>query len=199
MDRGAWWAAVHGVVKTQTWLSDFTFTFHFHALEKEMATHSSTLACKIPWMGEPGRLQSMGSQRVSHDWMTSRSHFCDTWSSSNNLWGPPIFAAQGHPPRFTSVKTLLFDIRLQKGHIRFLKGISGYLSFEERHRAVLLKPRHWQTIIENVGHLKQQHPVTLSWTSSEKKQLWFLDPPWIPWGFMNLLGKCSCHSQELKF
>ena len=67
MDGGAWWAAVHGVAKSQTQLSDFTFTFHFHALEKEMAIHSSTLAWKIPWMEEPYRLQFMGSQRVGHD------------------------------------------------------------------------------------------------------------------------------------
>ena len=60
MDGGAWWAAVHGVVKSQTRLSDFTFTFHFHALEKEMATHSSILAWRIPGMGEPGGLPSMG-------------------------------------------------------------------------------------------------------------------------------------------
>ena len=67
MDREAWRAAVHGVVKSQTRLSDFTFTFHFHALEKEMATHCRILAWKIPWTEEPGRLQSMGSQRVRHD------------------------------------------------------------------------------------------------------------------------------------
>ena len=67
MDGGAWWAAVHGITKSQTQLSDFSFTFHFHALEKEMATHSSTLAWKIPWMEEPGGLQSMGSRRVGHD------------------------------------------------------------------------------------------------------------------------------------
>ena len=60
MDRGAWWAAVHGVVKSRTRLSDFTFTFHFDALEKEMATHSSVLAWRIPWTEEPSRLQSMG-------------------------------------------------------------------------------------------------------------------------------------------
>ena len=60
MDGGAWKAAVHGVAEVRTRLSDFTFTFHFHALEKEMATHSSTHAWKIPWMEEPGRLQSMG-------------------------------------------------------------------------------------------------------------------------------------------
>ena len=60
MDRGAWWAAVHGVAKSQTRLSDFTFTFHLPALEKEMATHSSVLAWRIPGMGEPGGLLSMG-------------------------------------------------------------------------------------------------------------------------------------------
>ena len=68
MDGGAWWAAVHGVAKSRTRLSDFTFTFHFHALEKEMATHSSVLAWSIPGTGEPGRLPSMGSHRVGHDW-----------------------------------------------------------------------------------------------------------------------------------
>ena len=68
MDGGAWWAAVHGVVKSRIWLSDFTFTFHFHALEKEMATHSSVLAWRIPGMGEPGGLPSMGLHRVGHDW-----------------------------------------------------------------------------------------------------------------------------------
>ena len=67
MDRGAWWVAVHGVTKSRTQLSDFTFTFHFHALEKEMASHSSTLAWKIPRMEEPGGLQSMGSLRVGHN------------------------------------------------------------------------------------------------------------------------------------
>ena len=66
-DRGAWWAAVQGVAKSQTGLSDFTFTFHFHALEKEMATHSSVLAWIIPGTREPGRLLSMGSRRVGHD------------------------------------------------------------------------------------------------------------------------------------
>ena len=66
-DRGAWWAEVHGVTMSQTRLSDFTFTFHFHALEKEMATHSSVLAWRIPGMGEPGRLPSMGSHRVGQD------------------------------------------------------------------------------------------------------------------------------------
>ena len=68
MDGGAWWAAVHGVAESWTWLSDFTFTFHFHALEKETATHSSVLAWRIPGTAEPGGLPSMGSHRVGHDW-----------------------------------------------------------------------------------------------------------------------------------
>ena len=68
MDRGAWWAAVHGVVKSRARLSDFTFTFHLHALEKEMTTHSSVLAWRIPGTEEPGGLLSMGSHGVGHDW-----------------------------------------------------------------------------------------------------------------------------------
>ena len=67
MDGGAWWAAVHGGAMSQTRLSDFTFTFQFHALEKEMATPSSVLAWRIPGTGEPGGLPSLGSHRVGHD------------------------------------------------------------------------------------------------------------------------------------
>ena len=67
MDGGTWWAAVQGVAESQTRLSDFTFTFHFYALEKEMATHSRVLAWRIPGAGEPGGLLSMGSHRVGHN------------------------------------------------------------------------------------------------------------------------------------
>ena len=67
MDGGAWWAAVRGVAKSQTRLSDFTFIFHFHASEKEMATHSNVLAWRIPGTGEPGGLPSVGSHRVGHE------------------------------------------------------------------------------------------------------------------------------------
>ena len=66
MEAGAWWAAVRGVAKSRTRLSNFTLTFHFYALEKAMASHSSTLVWKIPWTEEPGGLQSMGSLRVRH-------------------------------------------------------------------------------------------------------------------------------------
>ena len=68
MDGEAWWAAVHGIAKSRKWLSNFTFTFHSHALEKEMATHSSVFAWRIPGTGEPGGLPSVGFHRVGHDW-----------------------------------------------------------------------------------------------------------------------------------
>ena len=80
MDGGAWWAAVHGVANSRTQLNDFTFTFHFHALEKEMATHSSVLAWRIPGTGEPGGLPSMGSQSRTRLKRPSNSS-----SSSRNL------------------------------------------------------------------------------------------------------------------
>ena len=67
MDGGAWWAVVHGVEKSRTPLSDFTFTFHLHELEKEVATHSIVLAWRIPGKAEPGGLPSVGSHRVGHD------------------------------------------------------------------------------------------------------------------------------------
>ena len=90
MDGGAWWAPVSRVMKSRTRLSNFAFTFHFRALEKEMATHSSVLAWRIPGMGEPGGLPSMGSHRGEHDWSdlaaaTAASIFplplCDIWLS----------------------------------------------------------------------------------------------------------------------
>ena len=88
MDGGAWWAVVHEVAKSWTWLSDFTFTFHFYALEKEMATHSSVLAWRIPGIGEPGGLPSMGSHRVGHDWS-------DLAAADSILKGSHYFADQG--------------------------------------------------------------------------------------------------------
>ena len=89
MDGGAWWATVHGVAKSWTRLNDFTFTFHFHALVKEMATHSSVLAWRIPGTGEPGGLPSMGSHRVGHDQSDLAAYivsfFCDLLLLINNL------------------------------------------------------------------------------------------------------------------
>ena len=88
MDREGWWAVVHGVGKSWTRLSGFTFTFHFNALEKEMATHSSVLAWRIPGMAEPGGLPSMGSNRVRHDWSNLAGCFCNLRSSPNPTVGP---------------------------------------------------------------------------------------------------------------
>ena len=84
MDGGAWWAAVHGIAKSRTQLSDFTLFFHFHALEKEMATHSSVLAWRIPGMGEPGGLPSMGSHTVGHNW-SDLAGFRDKIEQVSNL------------------------------------------------------------------------------------------------------------------
>ena len=84
-DRGAWWAAVHGVAQSRTRLSDFTFTFHFHALQKEMGSHSSVLAWRIPGTGEPGGLPSMGSHRVGHDCSDLAAAASAVWKAAP-LW-----------------------------------------------------------------------------------------------------------------
>ena len=95
MDGEAWKAAVHGVAEGQTWLSNFTFTFHFHSLEKKMATHSSVLAWRISGTGEPGGLPSMGSHRVRHNWSDSaRLYFqicsrCDKHRLKHKYLGKP--------------------------------------------------------------------------------------------------------------
>ena len=87
MDGGAWWAAVHGIAKSWTRLSDFTFTCHFHAWEKEMATHSSDLAWRIPWTEGPGGLQSMGSLESN---TTERLHFHFSLSCTGEGNGNPL-------------------------------------------------------------------------------------------------------------
>ena len=88
MDGGAWKAAVHGVAEGQTQLSDFTFPFHFHALEKEMATHSRVLAWRIPGSGEPGGLPSLGSHRVGHDRSDLAATAVDTYPLFSELPSP---------------------------------------------------------------------------------------------------------------
>ena len=90
-DGRAWWSAVHGVTKSRTRLSNFTFTFHFYTLKKEMATHSSILAWRIPGMGEPDGLLSLGSHRVRHDWSdaTAAAAACE-WNPFLLLWAHSI-------------------------------------------------------------------------------------------------------------
>ena len=96
MDGGAWWAAVHGVAKNRTLLSDFTFPFHFHALEKAMAPHSSVLAWKIPWTEDPGGLLSMGSLRVG---TTEQLHFHFSLSCIGEGNGNPLQCSCLENPR----------------------------------------------------------------------------------------------------
>ena len=86
MDGGAWWAAVHGIAKSWTRLSNFTFTFQFHALEKDMATHSSVLAWRTPGTGEPGGLPSLGSHRVGHDWSDLAAAAAGSFDPVGLLW-----------------------------------------------------------------------------------------------------------------
>ena len=86
MDGGAWLAAVRGVTKSRARLSDFTFTFHFHALEKEIATHSSIVAWRIPGTGEPSGLPSLGSHRVGHDWSNLAAAAARWWCAILVLW-----------------------------------------------------------------------------------------------------------------
>ena len=91
MDGGAWWAAVHGVIKSLTWLSDFIFTFHFHALEEEMATHSSVLAWRIPGTVEPDGLPSMGPHSRTR---LKRLRSSSSSSSSSSMHGPSSCGSQ---------------------------------------------------------------------------------------------------------
>ena len=98
MDGGAWWAAVHGVSEGRPRLSAFTFTFHFHALEKEMATQSSVLAWRTPGTGEPGGLPSMGSHRVGHDWSDLAAAAAEGKASACNAGDPGLIPGSGRYP-----------------------------------------------------------------------------------------------------
>ena len=102
MDGGAWKAAVHGVAEGWTWLSNFPFTFHFHALEKEMATHSSVLAWRIPGTGEPGRLPSTGSHRVGQGWSDLAAAPTIHMYSYHAVWGQQSHKEAEHKPRLSS-------------------------------------------------------------------------------------------------
>ena len=130
MDRIAWWAAVHGVAKSRTRLSDFPFTFHFHALEKEMATHSSVLAWRIPGTGEPGGLPSTGSHRVGCDWSdlaaTAAAAISETFLSTSSwnllsLWAVSLTWFSFYITSL-SLSTQLFVLLCQFLHISWSRG-----------------------------------------------------------------------------
>ena len=138
MDGGAWWVAVHGVATSRTRLSDFTLTFHFRALEEEMATHSSILAWRIPGMGETGGLPSMGSHRVRHDWSD--------------------LAAAAVPEQKSADLTrllLLLSIRLHlSAHVLFLLYLNGLSILKRLLNSYLLKSNHprLQAVLLSILH-----------------------------------------------
>ena len=113
MEGGAWWAAIHGVAKSRTRLSDFTFTFHFHALEKEMATHSRVLAWRIPRTGEPGGLLSMGSHRVGHDWSNLATTATEATLSLNGEHWNVTFSSH-----------VLIILNNELKHLNFISGLA---------------------------------------------------------------------------
>ena len=138
MDGGARWAAVHGVAKSRIRLSDFTFTFHFHALQKEMATHSSVLACRIPGTAEPGGLPSMGSHRVGHNW-------CDLAAKRERGFRPPTGGWIGQCwvvlENLNFMKTVNVVLHLGKKsqtHMYMGKSLSGYKTREA------IEPHVWR-------------------------------------------------------
>ena len=130
MDGGAWRTAVHGVAKSWTWLSDFTFTFHFHTLEKEMATQFNVLAWRIPGTGEPGGLPSMGSHRVGHYWSDTAAAACSYWHflievDFVDLFSSVIFLSSS---RSLLIDSCIFSILFSRFLIIFTIIILNYFS-----------------------------------------------------------------------
>ena len=131
VDGGSWWAAVHGVARSRTRLSGFTFTFHFHALEKEMATHSSVLACRVPGTGEPGGLPSMGSaqSRTRLKWLSS--------SSSSSKWVWSFMGNYFHCPKLKYANMLIWGNHLSS--LRFTWSKMGNMASSVDKRSFLYK------------------------------------------------------------
>ena len=132
MDGGAWWAAVHGVAKSQTRLSDFTFTFQFHALEKEMAIHSCVLAWRTPGTEEPGGLLSMGSHRVGHDW----SDLAAAAAAAACPFSPPVSSrvalmdSSPHTDGFLSPPSQPLCLATHKGFLQCLQSLQHYSAWD---------------------------------------------------------------------
>ena len=128
MDRGAWQAAVHGVAKSWTQLSTFTFTFHFHALEKEMATHSSVLAWRIPGTGEPGGLPSIGVAQ-------SRTRLKRLSSSSSIVALQCVYCSTVFYNVSSSVSTMLYYSKANQLYVYIYPFFFGFSSHLVHHRA----------------------------------------------------------------
>jgi len=178
--RGAWWAAVHGVAKSQTRLSAFTFTFHFHTLEKVMATHSSVLAWRIPGTGEPGGPPSMGSHRVGHDWsdlaaaaclFQSLVEVCHILSKTSSivkhkrtLWGLP--RTEPHPSTFHEFN-LPFVCRKTIGN-QEIPGVTGKFGLGLQNEGQRLTEFCQKNTLVLANTLFQQHKRWLcTWTSPD--------------------------------
>ena len=136
MDGGAWWAAVHGVSKSWTRLNDFTFTFHFHALEKGMATHSSVLAWRIPGTREPGGLPSMGSHRVGHNW----SDLAGAAAAADLSWRSVILMYYTIRFEFLAVSSVVFEVAYWR---RKWQPTSVFLPGESQGRGSLVVCHLW--------------------------------------------------------
>ena len=143
MDGGAWLAAVHGVARSRTRLSNFTFTFHFHALEKEMATHSSVLAWTVPGMGEPGGLPSLESHRVGYDWSDLAAPAAEQLKLKVSLPGSATWGWREHTMQ--TQKTLS---GLHRGTPLTLKRLRSSLR-RRRKRRSWMSPSGWSRIINS--------------------------------------------------
>ena len=194
MDWGAWWAAVHGATKSRTRLSDFTFTFHFPALEKEMATHSSVLAWRIPGTGEPGGLPPMGLHRVGHDWSDLAAAAAAVLVYLSGflfplLWNPGV--------SFCLVNNELL-LRRCFSFQRFMLFAQGKSKQSNKNRIQLLQENLTQSsvgplskIIMSLSALKENHlAVTIYWAYICKAQCHILGIPW--WVCQSLLSAMTC-------
>ena len=177
MDGRAWWAAVHGVAKSRIWLSDFTFTFHFHPLEREMATHSSVLAWRIPGTGEPGGLPSMGSHRIGHNWSdlarliisSGKAHCCHMYPDIRGLEGSFTCVVSSSKPK---IWTPLESIRTTAAKL----SLGAF--YRPWSLIVLLKTVNAMTDQERMGDSTEQR--TLGTHDSECSEFWVWIGSWNP-------------------
>ena len=158
MDGGAWWAADHGVAMSRKRLSDFTFTFYFHALEKEMATHSSILAWRMPGMGELGGLPSMGSHTVGHDWSDLAVAAAERTEKNSK-----VFSRPGESRPALSFKGKIFRrkaLTLNMAQSRYARKQGAWIEHEKAH--------FWQLLV-NTFHLNGRMHQLMTYT---EKSLW---------------------------